>query len=263
MHTRAEQLAAFDRLLTIMDELRERCPWDHKQTFDSLRENTIEEAFELATAISKHDMQEISKELGDVLLHVVFYAKMGSETNDFDMADVCNRICDKLIFRHPHVYGEQAAANAEEVSKLWEQVKLKEKGGNKTVLGGIPDALPSLVKAYRIQDKVANVGFDWEKREDVWAKVHEELDELQAELAKADGGQKEQEFGDLLFAMINAARLYKIRPDNALEQTNLKFMRRFNYVEAKAKEQGKELKDMSLDEMEALWQEAKAHEGAA
>ncbi|MBO4362442.1 MAG: nucleoside triphosphate pyrophosphohydrolase [Paludibacteraceae bacterium] len=263
MHTRAEQLAAFDRLLTIMDELRERCPWDHKQTFDSLRENTIEEAFELATAISKHDMQEISKELGDVLLHVVFYAKMGSETNDFDMADVCNRICDKLIFRHPHVYGEQAAANAEEVSKLWEQVKLKEKGGNKTVLGGIPDALPSLVKAYRIQDKVANVGFDWEKREDVWAKVHEELDELQAELAKEDGGQKEQEFGDLLFAMINAARLYKIRPDNALEQTNLKFMRRFNYVEAKAKEQGKELKDMSLDEMEALWQEAKAHEGAA
>ncbi|MBO7455383.1 MAG: nucleoside triphosphate pyrophosphohydrolase [Paludibacteraceae bacterium] len=263
MHTRAEQLAAFDRLLTIMDELRERCPWDHKQTFDSLRENTIEETFELATAISKHDMQEISKELGDVLLHVVFYAKMGSETNDFDMADVCNRICDKLIFRHPHVYGEQAAANAEEVSKLWEQVKLKEKGGNKTVLGGIPDALPSLVKAYRIQDKVANVGFDWEKREDVWAKVHEELDELQAELAKEDGGQKEQEFGDLLFAMINAARLYKIRPDNALEQTNLKFMRRFNYVEAKAKEQGKELKDMSLDEMEALWQEAKAHEGAA
>lgn len=257
MHTRAEQLAAFDRLLTIMDELREKCPWDHKQTFDSLRENTIEETFELATAISKHDMQEISKELGDVLLHVVFYAKMGSETNDFDMADVCNRICDKLIFRHPHVYGEQAAANAEEVSKLWEQVKLKEKGGNKTVLGGIPDALPSLVKAYRIQDKVANVGFDWEKREDVWDKVHEELNELQAELAKEDGGQKEQEFGDLLFAMINAARLYKIRPDNALEQTNLKFMRRFNYVEQRAKEQGKELKDMTLAEMDALWNEAK------
>ena len=256
MHTRAEQLAAFDRLLTIMDELRERCPWDHKQTFDSLRENTIEETFELATAISKHDMQEISKELGDVLLHVVFYAKMGSETNDFDMADVCNRICDKLIFRHPHVYGEQAAANAEEVSKLWEQVKLKEKGGNKTVLGGIPDALPALVKAYRIQDKVANVGFDWEKREDVWDKVHEELNELQAELAK-DDGNREQEFGDLLFAMINAARLYKIRPDNALEQTNIKFMQRFNYVEQRAKEQGKELKDMTLVEMDALWNEAK------
>lgn len=260
MHTRAEQLAAVDRLLTIMDELREKCPWDHKQTFDSLRENTIEEAFELANAISKHDMTEISKELGDVLLHVVFYAKMGSESGDFDIADVCNRLCDKLIFRHPHVYGEQAAANAEEVSKLWEQVKLKEKGGNKTVLGGIPDSLPSLVKAYRIQDKVANVGFDWEKKEDVWDKVHEELDELQAELAKPGEGSKEQEFGDLLFAMINAARLYKIRPDNALEQTNIKFMRRFNYVEAKAKEQGRELKDMTLGEMDALWNEAKQNE---
>jgi XTP/dITP diphosphohydrolase len=260
MHTRAEQLAAVDRLLTIMDELREKCPWDHKQTFDSLRENTIEEAFELANAISKHDMTEISKELGDVLLHVVFYAKMGSESGDFDIADVCNRLCDKLIFRHPHVYGEQAAANAEEVSKLWEQVKLKEKGGNKTVLGGIPDSLPSLVKAYRIQDKVANVGFDWEKKEDVWDKVHEELDELQAELVKPGEGNKEQEFGDLLFAMINAARLYKIRPDNALEQTNIKFMRRFNYVEAKAKEQGRELKDMTLGEMDALWNEAKQNE---
>ena len=260
MHTRAEQLAAFDRLLTIMDELRERCPWDRKQTFDSLRENTIEETFELASAISRHDMTEISKELGDVLLHVVFYAKMGSETGDFDIADVCNRLCDKLVFRHPHVYGEAAAADAEQVSHLWEQVKLKEKDGNKTVLGGIPDALPSLVKAYRIQDKVAGVGFDWERREDVWAKVHEELDEVQAELAQQDGGHKEQEFGDLLFAMINAARLYKIRPDNALEQTNLKFMRRFNYVEAKAKEHGKELKDMTLQEMDALWNEAKENE---
>ena len=257
MHSREEQLAAFERLLDIMDELREKCPWDRKQTFDSLRQNTIEETFELATAISRRDMTEISKELGDVLLHVVFYAKMGSETGDFDIADVCNRISDKLIFRHPHVYGDQAAQNAEEVSHLWEQVKLKEKGGNKTVLGGIPDSLPSLVKAYRIQDKVANVGFDWEKREDIWDKVHEELNELQAELAKEDGGQKEQEFGDLLFAMINAARLYKIRPDNALEQTNIKFMRRFNYVEQRAKEQGKDLKDMSLDEMEALWNEAK------
>lgn len=260
MHTREEKLAAFGRLLDIMDDLREKCPWDHKQTFDSIRQNTIEETFELASAISQHDMLEISKELGDVLLHVVFYAKMGSETGDFDIADVCNRICDKLIFRHPHVYGDAAAKNAEDVSKLWEQVKLKEKGGNKTVLGGIPDALPALVKAYRIQDKVANVGFDWEKKEDVWAKVHEELDELQAELSKEDGGEKEQEFGDLLFAMINAARLYKIRPDNALEQTNLKFIRRFNYVEAKANEQGKALKDMSLNEMETLWQEAKALE---
>ena len=250
-------------MLDIMDDLREKCPWDRKQTFDSLRQNTIEETFELATAISRHDMTEISKELGDVLLHVVFYAKMGSETGEFDIADVCNRISDKLIFRHPHVYGEAAAANAEEVSHLWEQVKLKEKGGNKTVLGGIPESLPSLVKAYRIQDKVANVGFDWEKKEDVWAKVHEELNELEAELRKDEGGNKDAEFGDLLFAMINAARLYKIKPDNALEQTNLKFIRRFNYIEQKAKEQGKELKDMSLDEMEALWQEAKALEGAA
>ena len=253
MHTRAEQLAALDRLLTIMDELREKCPWDHKQTFDSLRENTIEETFELANAISKHDMTEISKELGDVLLHVVFYAKMGSETGDFDIADVCNRLCDKLIFRHPHVYGAEAAANAEEVSKLWEQVKLKEKGGNKTVLGGIPENLPSLVKAYRIQDKVANVGFDWEKREDVWEKVKEEIAEFEEDPSEA-------ELGDVLFALINAARLYKIRPDNALEQTNLKFIRRFNYLEAKAKEQGKELKNMTLAEMDELWNEAKRSE---
>ena len=250
MNTREQQLAAFDRLLTIMDELREKCPWDRKQTFDSLRQNTIEETFELANAISRKDMQEISKELGDVLLHVVFYAKMGSETGDFDMADVCNRICDKLIFRHPHVYGEAAAANAEEVSKLWEQVKLKEKGGNKTVLGGIPDALPSLVKAYRIQDKVAGVGFDWEKREDVWDKVKEEIREFEEDPSEA-------ELGDVLFALINAARLYKLKPDNALEQTNLKFIRRFNYIEAKAKEQGRELKDMTLAEMDALWNEAK------
>ena len=256
-------MAAFGRLLDIMDDLREKCPWDRKQTFDSLRQNTIEETYELATAISRHDMNEICKELGDVLLHVVFYAKMGSETEAFDIADVCNRLCDKLIFRHPHVYGQLSDVsiqNSEDVSKLWEQVKLKEKDGNKTVLAGIPDCLPALVKAYRIQDKVANVGFDWERREDVWAKVHEELDELQVELNKEDGGDKEAEFGDLLFAMINAARLYKIRPDNALEQTNLKFMRRFNYLEQKAKEKGHALKDMTLDEMEALWQEAKATE---
>lgn len=247
---RQEQLKAFERLLDIMDDLREKCPWDRKQTFDSLRQNTIEETYELATAISRHDMNEISKELGDVLLHVVFYAKMGSETGEFDIADVCNRLCDKLVFRHPHVYGEAAARNAEEVSHLWEQVKLKEKGGNKTVLGGIPDSLPSIVKAYRIQDKVANVGFDWEKREDVWAKVKEEIAEFEADPSEA-------ELGDILFALINAARLYKLRPDNALEQTNLKFIRRFNYVEAKAKEQGKELKDMTLAEMDELWNEAK------
>ena len=282
MHSREEQLKAFERLLNIMDDLREKCPWDRKQTFDSLRQNTIEETYELATAISRHDMNEISKELGDVLLHVVFYAKMGSETGEFDIADVCNRISDKLIFRHPHVYGRIASggeqpfgtvSNAEDVSKLWEQVKLKEKGGNKTVLGGIPDSLPSLVKAYRIQDKVANVGFDWEKKEDVWAKVKEEIAEFEEELKKNDGMSASlndapktpndgmtAEFGDLLFALINAARLYKIKPDNALEQTNLKFIKRFNYIEAKAKEQGKELKEMSLAEMDALWNEAKKSE---
>ncbi len=279
MHTREEQLAAFGRLLDIMDDLREKCPWDRKQTFDSLRQNTIEETFELATAISRHDMTEISKELGDVLLHVVFYAKMGSEREKdfsgssaedeprdyFDIADVCNRLCDKLIFRHPHVYGDEAAKNAEDVSKLWEQVKLKEKGGNKTVLGGIPDGLPSLVKAYRIQDKVANVGFDWENREDVWDKVKEEIAEFEAEvtnerMSELTNERMEAEFGDLMFALINAARLYKIRPDNALEQTNLKFMRRFNYLEARAKEQGRDLKDMSLAEMDELWNEAKSTE---
>ena len=281
MHTREEQLAAFGRLLDIMDDLREKCPWDRKQTFDSLRQNTIEETFELATAISRHDMTEISKELGDVLLHVVFYAKMGSEREKdfsgssaedeprdyFDIADVCNRLCDKLIFRHPHVYGDEAAKNAEDVSKLWEQVKLKEKGGNKTVLGGIPDGLPSLVKAYRIQDKVANVGFDWENREDVWDKVKEEIAEFEAEvtnerMSELTNERMEAEFGDLMFALINAARLYKIRPDNALEQTNLKFMRRFNYLEARAKEQGRDLKDMSLAEMDELWNEAKENEKA-
>jgi XTP/dITP diphosphohydrolase len=268
---REEQLKAFGRLLDIMDDLREKCPWDRKQTFDSLRENTIEECYELATAISRHDMDEISKELGDVLLHVVFYAKMGSETGSFDIADVCNRLCDKLIFRHPHVYGQMPkdqlpVTNPDEVSHLWEQVKLKEKGGNKTVLGGIPDSLPSLVKAYRIQDKVANVGFDWEKREDVWAKVKEEIAEFEAEMTKTDesathgGSHMTEEFGDILFALINAARLYKIRPDNALEQTNLKFIRRFNYIEERAHEQGRELKDMTLDEMDALWNEAKKKE---
>ena len=282
MSRRQEQLKAFERLLDIMDDLREKCPWDRKQTFDSLRQNTIEETYELATAISRHDMNEISKELGDVLLHVVFYAKMGSEDKNnfsdlpdesapserFDIADVCNRLCDKLVFRHPHVYGEEAAQNSEEVSKLWEQVKLKEKGGNKTVLGGIPDSLPSLVKAYRIQDKVANVGFDWREREDVWAKVKEEIAEFEAEMRKPTpdpslkGGEDGMtaEFGDLMFALINAARLYKIKPDNALEQTNLKFIRRFNYIEQRAKEQGKELKEMSLEEMDALWNEAKENE---
>ena len=257
MLSHPKQCEAFDRLLTIMDELRVKCPWDRKQTFESLRQNTIEETYELASALIKKDMNEIAKELGDVLLHVVFYAKIGSETGDFDMADVCNRLCDKLVFRHPHVYGEEAAKNAEEVSHLWEQVKLKEKGGNKTVLAGIPEALPALVKAYRIQDKVANVGFDWEQREDVWDKVKEEISEFEQEITGMDREQAEQELGDLLFAMVNVARLYKLKPDNALEKTNQKFITRFNYIEQKAAEQGKRVQDMTLDEMEALWQEAK------
>jgi XTP/dITP diphosphohydrolase len=260
MNNRQQQLAAFDRLLTVMDELREKCPWDRKQTFESLRQNTIEETYELASALIQNDMNEIAKELGDVLLHVVFYAKIGSEKGAFDIADVCNKICDKLIFRHPHVYGEQAAKNAEDVCKLWEQVKLKEKDGNKTVLGGLPDSLPALVKAYRMQDKVANVGFDWEKREDVWAKVKEEIAEFEAEVADMDEQKATEEFGDLLFAMVNAARLYKIRPDNALEMTNIKFRRRFDYIEQEAKEKGQSLKEMTLDEMETLWQEAKSME---
>jgi XTP/dITP diphosphohydrolase len=257
MNNREEQLKAFDRLLTVMDELREKCPWDRKQTFESLRQNTIEETYELASALIKNDMNEIAKELGDVLLHVVFYAKIGSEKGAFDIADVCNKIADKLIFRHPHVYGEQAAENADEVSKLWEQVKLKEKDGNKTVLAGIPEALPSLVKAYRIQDKAANVGFDWEKPQDVWAKVKEEIAEFEAEVENMDEEKATDEMGDLFFALVNAARLYKIRPDNALEKTNAKFIKRFNYIEQQAKEKGQSLKDMTLDEMEALWQEAK------
>lgn len=260
MHTRAEQLAAFDRLLTVMDTLREKCPWDRKQTFESLRQNTIEETYELASAIISKDMNEISKELGDVLLHVIFYAKIGSETGDFDIADVCNRLCDKLIFRHPHVYGDAAAHNAEEVSHLWEQVKLREKDGNKTVLSGIPDALPALVKAYRIQDKVANVGFDWEKREDVWAKVKEEIAEFEAEMTEPDNDKATEEFGDVLFSLVNVARLYKIRPDNALEKTNLKFMRRFGYIEQQAKAQNRRIEEMSLEEMEALWQQAKTQD---
>ena len=260
MNNRQQQLAAFDRLLTVMDELREKCPWDRKQTFESLRQNTIEETYELASALLQNDMNEISKELGDVLLHVVFYAKIGSEQGAFDIADVCNKIADKLIFRHPHIYGEFAANNAKEVCEMWEQVKLKEKGGNKTVLAGIPDALPALVKAYRIQDKVTNVGFDWEKREDVWAKVKEEIAEFEAEVENTDEEKASEEMGDLFFALVNAARLYNVRPDNALEKTNAKFIRRFNYIEQKAKEKGLSLKEMTLDEMEALWQEAKIAE---
>ncbi|MCF0198269.1 MAG: nucleoside triphosphate pyrophosphohydrolase [Bacteroidaceae bacterium] len=257
VHTREEKMKAFGRLLDIMDDLREKCPWDRKQTYESLRPNTVEETFELCDALIRNDEKNICKELGDVLLHVIFYAKIGSEGGNFDIADVCNQLCDKLIFRHPHVYGDAVAETAGDVRRTWEQIKQKEKDGNKTVLSGVPDALPALIKAYRIQDKARNVGFDWEQREDVWEKVHEELGELRAELAKDDRQRSTEEFGDFLFSLINAARLYHINPDNALELTNQKFIRRFNYVEAKAKEQGKALKDMTLAEMDELWEEAK------
>ncbi len=260
MHSREEQLAAFGRLLDVLDTLREKCPWDRKQTNESLRPNTIEETFELCDALLKDDRDNICKELGDVLLHVCFYAKIGSEKGDFDIADVCNKLCDKLIFRHPHVYGDAQADDAGQVIQNWEQLKLKEKDGNKTVLSGVPDALPSLIKAYRIQDKARNVGFDWEERDDVWAKVHEELDELRAELERDDHERATDEFGDFLFSVINAGRLYHLNPDNALEHTNQKFIRRFNYVERSAHEQGRALKDMTLVEMDALWNEAKQQE---
>ncbi|MEE1213619.1 MAG: nucleoside triphosphate pyrophosphohydrolase [Bacteroidaceae bacterium] len=257
MHTREEKMQAFGRLLDVLDELREKCPWDHKQTNESLRPNTIEETYELCDALVKDDVNEICKELGDVLLHVCFYAKIGSEKEQFDIADVCNRLCDKLIFRHPHVYGDAVANNAGDVVKTWEQIKLKEKGGNKTVLSGVPDALPALIKAYRIQDKARNVGFDWDKKEDVWEKVREELAELEVELNRGDEEKSTAEFGDFLFSLINAGRLYHLNPENALEYTNQKFIRRFNYVEEQTLKQGRQLADMTLAEMDQLWQEAK------
>ncbi len=257
MHTRAEQLESFGRLLDVLDELRVKCPWDRKQTNESLRPNTIEEVYELCDALIREDRKEICKELGDVLLHVIFYAKIGSETGSFDIKDVCDRLCDKLIFRHPHVFGAVKADTAEKVSENWEQIKLKEKDGNKTVLSGVPSALPSLIKAYRIQDKARNVGFDWEEREQVWDKVKEEVSEFESEVAHLDKDKAEAEFGDVLFSLVNAARLYKINPDNALERTNQKFIRRFNYLEAHTLKVGKQLTDMSLAEMDAIWEEAK------
>ena len=263
MHTKEEKLAAFSRLLDVMDDLREKCPWDAKQTNESLRPNTIEETYELCDALLKNDVPNIEKELGDVLLHVVFYAKIGSEKNQFDIADVCNKLCDKLIFRHPHVYGDVVAKTAGEVLKTWEQIKQKEKDGNKSVLAGVPGSLPSLIKAYRVQEKASNVGFDWEKKEDVWDKVREEMAELEVELEKTDNAKLQtEELGDFLFSLINAARLYHLNPDNALESTNQKFIRRFNYVESKARERGLMLRDMSLAEMDALWNEAKQKETA-
>lgn len=255
MPNRAEKLKAFDRLLTIMDELREQCPWDKKQTMESLRHLTIEEVYELGDSILDNDLDEVKKELGDVLLHIVFYSKIGSETNDFDIADVCNTICDKLIDRHPHIYGDVEVNDEEDVKRNWEQLKLKE--GKKSVLEGVPKSLPAMVKANRIQDKVAGVGFDWEKPEQVFEKVEEELSELKAEIKKGNQDRIESEFGDVLFSMINYARFLKVNPENALERTNKKFIKRFQYLESKSKELNKALKDMTLEEMDVFWEEAK------
>lgn len=259
-NSKETKLAEFSRLLDVLDILRVQCPWDAKQTNDSLRSNTIEEVFELADALIKNDGRNIRKELGDVLLHVLFYSKIGSEKGDFDIADVCRSLTDKLIFRHPHVFGDIEADNAEKVAENWEQIKLKEKDGNHTVLGGVPDALPALIKANRIQEKVRNVGFDWEDPSQVWDKVEEERQEVLSEIENGDKDRLEQEFGDLLFAVINAARLYGVNPENALERTNRKFIRRFNFLEAEVKRLGKNLKEMSLEEMDAIWDKAKLSE---
>ena len=271
MHSREEKLEAFGRLLDVLDKLRVECPWDRKQTNESLRPNTIEETFELCDALIKNDTQNICKELGDVIMHVMFYALIGQEQGQFDIADVCNKEADKLIFRHPHVYPPKSeeteaggdftqAKTSDQVLKNWEQIKLREKDGNKSVLSGVPASLPSLIKAYRIQDKARNVGFDWEDKGDVWAKVREELDELEAELRREDKEKSTRELGDFLFAVINAARLYHLNPDNALEHTNQKFIRRFNYIEEHSIKIGKPLTEMTLGEMDELWNEAKKQE---
>ena len=286
MHTKEEKMQAFGRFLDVLDALRANCPWDKKQTNESLRPNTIEETYELCDALIKNDIPDIYKELGDVLLHICFYAKIAEEQAQFDMADVCNALTRKMITRHPHVYhpsqidaedpkplpfvpssasstrqtSQASITSVTQVLENWEQIKLKEKDGNKSVLSGVPEALPSLIKAYRIQDKARNVGFDWEDRQDVWKKVREELDELEAELNKDDKERSTQELGDFLFAVINAARLYKLNPDNALEKTNRKFIDRFNYIEAHSIKMGKPLKDMTLAEMDQLWNEAKQQE---
>ncbi|MGA0895656.1 MAG: nucleoside triphosphate pyrophosphohydrolase [Flavobacteriaceae bacterium] len=255
MNSKAEKLAAFGRLLDIMDTLRAECPWDKKQTFESLRHLTIEETYELGDAILSGDRTEIKKELGDLLLHIVFYSKLGSEEEAFDLADVANEICEKLIYRHPHIYGDVKVKDEAEVKKNWEALKLKE--GKKTVLGGVPKGLPALVKAQRIQDKAAGVGFDWENATQVWEKVKEELDEFQLEVQKGDLKKSEEELGDVLFSLINYARFLKINPDTALEHTNRKFIQRFNTMEAEVEQKGKFLQDLDLEELEDLWEKAK------
>ncbi|MGC1203862.1 MAG: nucleoside triphosphate pyrophosphohydrolase [Flavobacteriaceae bacterium] len=255
MNSRQDQLKAFDRLLTIMDELRAQCPWDKKQTMETLRHLTIEETYELGDAILDKDLEEVKKELGDVLLHIVFYAKIGSETKDFDIADVCNSICEKLIHRHPHIYSDVKVENENDVKRNWENLKLKE--GKNSVLEGVPKSLPALVKANRIQEKVAGVGFDWEAPNQVWEKVEEELNEFKAEVQLGNQDNMESEFGDVIFSLVNYARFLNINPENALERTNKKFSRRFQYLEAKAKTLNKPLKDMTLAEMDVFWEEAK------
>ncbi len=256
-HTRQEKIEALGRVIDTLDELRVKCPWDAKQTNESLRPNTIEEVYELAQALLSDQPEEIRKELGDVLLHILFYAKIGEEKDLYDIVDVCDSLNKKLIFRHPHVFGEVSVKDSHEVEMNWEQIKLKEKDGNKSVLGGVPQALPALVKAFRVQEKAANVGFDWEKPEQVWEKVKEEIGEVEKELENGDSERAEAEFGDVLFAVINAARLYGVNPENALERTNQKFISRFNYIEKCARERGLSLKDMTLSEMDEIWNEAK------
>lgn len=259
-HTREEKKEAFSRLLDILDRLRVECPWDKKQTNESLRPNTIEEVYELCDALSKDEVKNICKELGDVLLHIVFYAKIASEKEQFDIADVCNQLCDKLIFRHPHVFGNVKAGSAEQVSENWEKIKQKEKDGNKTVLSGVPAALPSLIKAFRIQEKAHNVGFDWDEAPASWQKVKEEIQEFETEISNMDKQKAEAEFGDVLFSLVNTARLYKINPDNALEKSNQKFIARFNYIEECARNQGRSLEELTLDEMDRFWNQAKQNQ---
>lgn len=255
--TKEQRTQAFGELLDIMDELRLKCPWDSKQTLESLRHLTIEETYELADAIIKGDLKDIKKELGDILLHIVFYAKIGEEKDVFDIKDVIDGICEKLIYRHPHIFADTKVSDASDVERNWEQLKLKEKGGNKRVLEGVPSALPSMIKAHRIQDKARGVGFDWDEKEQVWDKVREELAELEAEIKAGNVQDTEKEFGDLFFSMINAARLYGIDPEAALERTNIKFIKRFNFLEDETLKKGKSLNDMSLEEMDIYWEKAK------
>ena len=259
-HSREEKIEALGRVIDTLDRLRVECPWDRKQTNESLRTNTIEEVYELCDALLSEDNENIRKELGDVLLHILFYSEIGEEKGAFDICDVADALNAKLIYRHPHIFSTVKVADSEEVEQNWEQLKLKEKGGNRTVLAGVPSSLPALIKSFRIQEKVANVGFDWEKREDVWAKVREEISELNSEFEKGSTSDQEAELGDAIFSLVNVARLYGINPENALERTNRKFIRRFNYIEKKASESNRDLKDMSLEEMDRYWDEAKSNE---